>query len=590
MTELFPEKAPIYIKQNDVGDCYLLAALHYLFKDQQGLKIVSSLFEKLPSGSVRVRIKQNLYSNNLIHKTLRGAMSDKFEYRFDADNGVDEFIISKASLEQIDSNTEGVQSNSLAVKILELLVSFYLGTNKMNPHKVRNRRKAIAHSLKDYDGLSEHSKSRTHQSDFEFIATLLGIKVIEPTTKRLISLISLFEESSNVSALISMKYGRSDDFGKIHERHALVIENIVPNTKSAGGYDFILVNPWNTNAESEAYSLNDILLRAPFFALFDINPILSVRLNELFEIPDEKEKAFNEILAKGVLSNTLIRHGLAVYYFSEDDSWIVNDQILALFANKTFDKLFLSQILTVDELIFGALVSLSSGSDLTEHCEFIRLWKSHLPWNDFVEKLVLCCDFDSPVSLYYFIYKVSEINSPLADHLFHAVKDQIPSFFTPQISYYDSMDAAKRSLSIPFRTWFEIVSGANREVPGAQDVVVFVQQLKIKIDGLIVDYSECATPEDLQEQKLLLLRRVSLLVKQYAARPGFADPLQYMDVKTAYEQKKQVINTLAEATASTLKAKESEGVVERGFFASSVPAPGDEVVDTFEKDSIRYTS
>ncbi len=70
---------------------------------------------------------------------------------------------------------------------------------------------------------------------------------------------------------IGMDYGKADSTGKIHDGHALRVDKVIPNSKSPGGYDFVLVNPWNSQ-KRETYSLSDIRERGQDFRIFNSSP------------------------------------------------------------------------------------------------------------------------------------------------------------------------------------------------------------------------------------------------------------------------------------------------------------------------------
>ena len=129
-TQLFPEQnTPIFIKQGNVGDCYLLAALDCIFNSgPAGYDHVKSLFTEAPDG-VYVRLRHNGLSVNLNPAKLAG----KYVYSFDKEKNEDVFFLSKARLDEIDGSIGGADTNSLAVKILEHVSSQYFIPRAQQP-------------------------------------------------------------------------------------------------------------------------------------------------------------------------------------------------------------------------------------------------------------------------------------------------------------------------------------------------------------------------------------------------------------------------------------------------------------------------
>lgn len=256
-TPLFPvdaqgKPAHITIQQGETGDCYLLASLDCLLNAEPGGRdLVAKMFTQNKDGSVTVRIKQNAHSKHLKADVLtqRG-----YKYRKDA-NGDDLITVPGHILEKIDNNQQGVKSNSLAVKILERISSYYF--------------------VADWDAgaymasVLAHNVGNKHEGHgTEFVAGLLGIKSrLFVNHNGLHQLIKLKLKDPNKPVYLSIDYGLPDASGVIHGRHALRIEKIIHN----GGSDFtlVLVNPWN-NQQREEYSLAEIVKRNPKGCIFDL--------------------------------------------------------------------------------------------------------------------------------------------------------------------------------------------------------------------------------------------------------------------------------------------------------------------------------
>ena len=150
MTPLFPnDNEKITIKQGQTGDCYLLAVLDcVLSSGDEGRKLIESMFTKNPDESITLRIPHNAHSLYLLLNNINA----KYRYAHNAVTNTDEITITKAELERIDANRveiypgaykHGASSNSLAVKILEHISSYYFANKWDQGHSI------IAHNQDD---------------------------------------------------------------------------------------------------------------------------------------------------------------------------------------------------------------------------------------------------------------------------------------------------------------------------------------------------------------------------------------------------------------------------------------------------------
>ncbi|AOW59140.1 hypothetical protein BE843_13125 [Legionella pneumophila subsp. pneumophila] len=250
MTPLFPEKnTPLTIKQGPVDDCYLLVALDCIFNSgDEARQLLASKFTQTPLG-LTVRIKRNNQSTRLDSQKMRG----KYIHVYDRNTDEDVFFIGQQKLKEIDNSKKGVQTNSLAIKVLERISSYYYTGDW------------------DHTGesgsLTAHSISQRHmESSTRFVGKLLGIHAED--TEEMDEIIKLKLMNPREAVYISFAYGEPDANGKIHERHALRIDKVVPKTN--GGYDFILVNPWD-NQKEETFSLGELEERDCRFCTFSLN-------------------------------------------------------------------------------------------------------------------------------------------------------------------------------------------------------------------------------------------------------------------------------------------------------------------------------
>ncbi|CEG55609.1 sbcc family protein [Legionella fallonii] len=247
MTRLFPnDNEKITIKQGQTGDCYLLAVLDCVFSTgKEGRDLIQSMFTENADESVTLRIPHNSHSQYLLLNNINA----KYKYFHNTVTNTDEITISKTELERIDRNSteispglykRGVSSNSLAVKILEHISSYYFATAWNQQHSI------IAHDQKErYEG---------HEAAV-FVSELLGIE--GNYTKDYDKIIKLKAINPEQPLYVEMDYGTPDEFGKIHGYHALRIKRIEKKSTSC---DFILVNPWE-NEKEERFSLEEIKKR-----------------------------------------------------------------------------------------------------------------------------------------------------------------------------------------------------------------------------------------------------------------------------------------------------------------------------------------
>ncbi|AMP90171.1 hypothetical protein [Legionella pneumophila] len=254
-TPLFPKNDGfVTIRQGQTGDCYLLAALDCILNSgPEGYATIKSLFKETEEG-IEVRFKSGDLSKNLQKDKLQG----KYKYHYDPINNQDVFFIDKKKIQEIDQTTYGVRSNSLAIKILERLSSYYFISDW-------NQKLPLASILAHNNRLEK----RYEGSSSAFVGNLLGIMTYN--TRNALNIIRLKTIAPLEPIYISMKYGQIDANGETHDGHALRIDRIIPNPKSAGGYDFVLVNPWD-NQKRETYSLNEIQQRDCSFGVFSTKP------------------------------------------------------------------------------------------------------------------------------------------------------------------------------------------------------------------------------------------------------------------------------------------------------------------------------
>ncbi|HIG0327451.1 TPA: Dot/Icm T4SS effector CegC2 [Legionella pneumophila] len=254
MTPLFPTKGPITIRQGIGGSCYLLSSLDCILNlGEEGEQLIKSLFTQTEDGKVIVRIKRHEALKDNLQKNK---MTGKYTHYVDELNNEDVFEISPERLKEIDNQYGGVKSNSLAIKILERLVSYYYAGDWSNTDPLAS---VVAHDIPDrIAGFTSTA----------FLGKFFGIQAEDIPYSKLDDIIKLKLMNPDEPVYISMSYGKVDRFGKFHGRHALRIDKIIP--KGSGNYDFVLINP-HDNSKTETYSLDDLNKRKCRFCLFNTN-------------------------------------------------------------------------------------------------------------------------------------------------------------------------------------------------------------------------------------------------------------------------------------------------------------------------------
>ncbi|WP_454781978.1 hypothetical protein [Legionella sp. WA2022007384] len=258
MPPLFPNNNEyVYISQQQVGDCYLLAHLDcYLNEVAGGRSHIKEMFTENSDGSVTVRFPRNHYSKYLVLTDITA----KYHYTQDKTTGHDVFTIPKEELQRIDRNQiefnkYGVQSNSLAVKIIEHLSSYYFtGSLGTEPNI-----SAIAHNF--------NNRYESTNAAAVFVSHLLGTHAY-PAPVEYIKKMKESITPYTPSTVVDMKYGLPDASGEIHSVHTLRIHRLeVVQTESGPIVYFHLVNPWD-NSKTEVFSEEELRKReARFFVL-----------------------------------------------------------------------------------------------------------------------------------------------------------------------------------------------------------------------------------------------------------------------------------------------------------------------------------
>lgn len=258
---LFPDDhAPIEIRQGSVGDCYMLAAVDSLCQTREGRQSFINRFSILPDGRVCVRLKRNDSSGNVLPnlKALGALGPDGYDYHQTVDEDI--FVLSHTKLTQIQSRHNGVQTNCLALKIFEHILSYYYDRRALAD--------AASHVAAPYPGASVERHNVGVKFDKKahvFIGELLGIQSHKTLTMdEVVKLKAIYHDAP---VYVAIDFGEPGVDGKFPASHALRVAEIRDDGR--GGRSYILVNPWDNMRDIKAYAEGDIQCRNPQFSYFD---------------------------------------------------------------------------------------------------------------------------------------------------------------------------------------------------------------------------------------------------------------------------------------------------------------------------------
>ncbi|HFD2317743.1 TPA: Dot/Icm T4SS effector CegC2, partial [Legionella pneumophila] len=357
MTPLFPTQGPITIRQGIGGSCYLLSSLDCILNlGADGEQLIKSLFTQTEDGKVIVRIKRHEALKDNLQKNK---MTGKYTHYVDELNNEDVFEISPERLKEIDNQYGGVKSNSLAIKILERLVSYYYAGDWSNTDPLAS---VVAHDIPDrIAGFTSTA----------FLGKFFGIQAEDIPYSKLDDIIKLKLMNPDEPVYISMSYGKVDSFGKFHGRHALRIDKIIP--KGSGNYDFVLINP-HDNSKTETYKLDDLNKRNCRFCLFNTSIHRASLTKKLLTLSNED--------GRYVFSNSGLQKRLISL---EEMNLLTDNKIISscISLHKQIpylEKLFLK--LSVEEK--KTLTTCIANADGSKK-EFLKLFLTHIPTMDLLE-------------------------------------------------------------------------------------------------------------------------------------------------------------------------------------------------------------
>lgn len=262
---LFPEKGGhLKYQQGEFGDCFVLVAVQCIYNSgQPGRQFLKSLFEE-KADHILVRLPHTDQS-----RYLRPAEFDeKYGYYFNSRDNQDVFVIPHATLSDIDQSKHGVHSNTLALKILERLVSYYY---EFNWDRRQRHGSLDAHNF-------EGSRHPSISTSCMFMSKVLGVAIESFDIDQIIKLKNICPEQP---VYVSRKSYLSNDK---RSRHAYLLQAVARNKDIPEEYDFSLINPWNSE-EIERHGKADLQLRESNFVIYIVDPEFHKQLKYVLETP-----------------------------------------------------------------------------------------------------------------------------------------------------------------------------------------------------------------------------------------------------------------------------------------------------------------
>lgn len=570
-TPLFPDSGtPITIQQGKVGSCYLLAALDCILNTKEGCERIRSMFTQDEYG-VTLRIKRNAHSLNLVRRITNDDMNGKYMHFYDTAAEEDVFVVPNDYITHIDSDPKGVQSNSLAIKIIERISAYYLSTSDQATSRVDES--GPSKGLRAFESLLEHDKDiRFNNSETNFISDLLGIPNISFKSEDFYRVVFFKLVNPDAPLYISVRWGKVDEFQQLHERHALRVKEVV----SVGDkFELVLVNPWDSS-KTVNHTIEDIKQRNPRFCFFVTSDKVQQKLDDVFlrlfggmspqrlGLKDDvsKQAEMQKIVKMAIEENKLqhgtsaeakVKHGLALYYYQELPSSITSAAYLRnYFVDKTFSIQMIASLLKPSELLLGAIEFYSAPDGPQSARMYVADSKKECIDVAFLNNMIAVLELDDPLSLFHYLYSISKDNKAIANTLLQLAKDNMPSLFQPRNSFYDASNLVRSSINRHLKKWFKEATEATKDVPGAQDVDLYVSQLQEAIASFTVSYVDCMSEDDVKAKKTSLLQELKDIYDDFAQRPGFGADYSAAVVDINYNRKKRTVHSEADKHIAVL--------------------------------------
>lgn len=256
MKELLPDH--LTIAQKNIASCYLLAVLDALYRDPEGKEFLSSLFTHNPAdNSVVVRLKHTSLSHKLASSER---LAKRYGYIHDMEQNQDVFYVNMERILEISDDQMATRTNSLAVSILERLISYYYEHALHHKNILTRNLSLYAHNL-------DAAVYRRHlnRTSIDFLCKIFGL------THESADVMRVYAYKRSYPTLPVYCHMYTNPANKGNTNHAYHVARVEENPEARAGDELtiILINPWN-NGKEERYSLVQLEEREAQFYIMHI--------------------------------------------------------------------------------------------------------------------------------------------------------------------------------------------------------------------------------------------------------------------------------------------------------------------------------
>lgn len=286
-TPLFPDNPKdLTIAQGNTGDCYLLAAADAIIKNPCTFNKLKSMFKQTDEGiEIRLSTKLNVQQEASMRKK-------HYRYHFDEEKKEHVIFVPQVKVNQIDLTAE-VKTNSLAVKLLERITSYFYDAAMPEMADLSDPN-AIAPSIQAHELEGRH----IGKTSSKFIAEVLSMG------HRSLSLEEVNKYAKVLPAppfYLGLDWGEKDRYGRTDGRHAVRLDSI-------DNIHVRFANPWD-NQEIKSMRLDDLETRNPAMNIFYHSPQARLLMSRLVKILNNEEPTIkNSLFLSDEHAEVLIKH------------------------------------------------------------------------------------------------------------------------------------------------------------------------------------------------------------------------------------------------------------------------------------------